>query len=67
MRRGPVWNSSGASSAIRYWLKLNWPTPPGSVTGVLIRKIPSAISWMFVPLCALLIMEHSLVMDAREV
>ena len=46
--RMPVWNSIGASSTIRYWLKLN-PSPPGSATGVLMRKIPVAISSMFVP------------------
>ena len=35
MRRGPVWNSSGASSATRYWLKVK---PPGiTATGVLMR------------------------------
>ena len=34
--RGPVWNSSGSSSTIRYWLKVK---PPGtrSGTGVLMR------------------------------
>jgi hypothetical protein len=37
MRRGPVWNSNGSSSTIRYWLKLNSPDPPGNTTGVLIR------------------------------
>ena len=51
----PVWNSIGASSTIRYWLKLN-PTSPGSATGVLMRKIPSAISSMFVPDCVFVIM-----------
>jgi len=29
IRRGPVWNSSGSSSTIRYWLKLKAPAPPG--------------------------------------
>jgi hypothetical protein len=36
MRRGPVWKSSGSSSAIRYWLKLK-SGPPGICTGVLMR------------------------------
>jgi len=35
-RRNPLWNSSGASSTTRYWLKLNCPAP-GRPTGVLMR------------------------------
>ncbi len=53
--RRPEWNSIGASSTIRYWLKLN-PTSPGSASGVLMRKIPAAISVMFVPDCVFVIM-----------
>ena len=33
---GPVWNSKGASSTIRYWLKEN-PPAPSITTGVLMR------------------------------
>ncbi len=32
----PVWNSSGASSTTRYWLKLKLE-PSGSAIGVLMR------------------------------
>ena len=52
--RGPVWNSSGSSSTMRYWLKEK-PVVPASGTGVLIRKIPAAISYTLVPLWLLLI------------
>ena len=54
--RGPVWNSNGSSSTSRYWLKLKaWP--PGRSIGVLMRKMPPAISWTLVPVCGLVIIE----------
>jgi hypothetical protein len=45
----PVWKTSGSSSFTRYWLKLK-SGPPGTWTGVLMRKIPGAISCRLVPL-----------------
>ena len=44
-----------SSSAIRYWLKLN-SGPPGIWIGVLMRKMPAAISWTLVPELAFVIM-----------
>ena len=49
--RSPVWNRRGSSSTMRYWLNENAPGPIN--TGVLMRKIPSATSWTFVPVMRL--------------
>src|SRR5450759_601050 len=46
--RGPVWKTSGSSSTIRYWLKLN-SGPPGIETGVLIRRSPERCRTGLVP------------------
>jgi hypothetical protein len=45
--RGPVWKSNGSSAWIRNWLKVK-PSSVTSGTNVEKRKIPSAISAVFV-------------------
>ena len=44
MRRGPAWNKSRSSPAIKHWLKLSVPGPSGVTIRLLTRQMHVAIA-----------------------